>query len=608
MPAAMLIAARPPGLRDATAAEFDAVASAFPGRVRAMQEENAAADGLRARSWSHPAAMGRGPVADPATGSLLVVLGNPTRPDLLRRAVDAVPGVLLEECLVSFRSTVDSLSPPFALAFWDGRTRALHVAADRCGLQHVYVRVGVEGTVWLSSGLLPLVEILGGTVDPDAVAEWLAAGHFVGERTMFREVRKLGGDEDLRVDEQGVSVERRKPVAPLGSATDEDYRAAFLEALSASHRADGTISELTGGLDSRLVLAGHLAGGLRASTWTLGLPASAEQRTVRRLRRRVDFEHIVVAPEPGAAQRLPDLVAEMHELADGEVNALEYAPLLLAFEQLAERRNVSVSGAGGEIGRGYYYKAIDGSSGNGGVIDVEVLAGKLAGATRPVLAALPTGSNGVTALGPLRATIERQLAYTAGRPPDQQLDDFYIRGRMQRFGGRNVTTTGLFARQALPFFDNRLVQASLALAHDRKVDGRVVRAALEAWSPELSRVSLDSGVSVGPRSVRHPGRHVRWAAAMGRKVAVRYGGAAGQRLVAAPRQTLPWIEWAASPTLRSFIGDVLPPQRRIDALLDPDVTGAIVGRALTGGSLYPVGLLLTLELTLARVPSGASVR
>jgi asparagine synthase (glutamine-hydrolysing) len=574
--------------------EFEGVAGAFPGRTDGLATSERRTTACRVRAWAAPGERPSG-AHDPETGSWIESVGNPTR-----SAGAGEAGAILHACLASVGDAHDGLSPPFALVFADGRDGTVHVAVDRCGLQQLYLRRTGDGAVWIASSLLALAERLGPvTADRDAAAVWLAAGHHLSSRTLVHEIRKLEPGERLRLDAEGATTTAHwKPVLSHG-AVDEDYRSAMLAAVRAGHDGDGTAFELTGGLDSRLLLAACLTAGLPARTWTLGSPESAELRTVRKLQRRAGFEHLAVTVPEDAAARLPELVSEMHALADGEVNALEYAPLLLAFEALEGRRTVSVSGSGGEIARGYYYGAL-----RGGAIDVALMVKKLSSATGAVTATMRRDVF-PDPLAPLRTEVEGILARSPAHGPEGRLDDFYVRARMQRFGGRNISTTGVFCRQALPYFENRVVEASLALPASRKQDGRVVRDALAVWTPSLARIPLDSGIAVSPRSWREPLTQLRWSVAMGRKALARYGGQAGRLLSAQPPDPVPWDSLRASPGFHEFVRSLLPPEgSRVHAVLEPAATTALVERSLAGGPMYPLGLVLTLELTLRRLAPG----
>jgi asparagine synthetase B (glutamine-hydrolysing) len=590
MAAAALLIWRRDGLRPENGDQFERVAGAFPSTVRGMQAQDLRRDRSLLRTWSHPAAFAVGPVTDGA-GGWLTVTGNPSRTGLGEG--QAALTRLLAECSANVDRTLATLSPPYALLF--GNRTELTVAVDRCGLQHLYVREQRDGSVWIASSALALAT-LGATFDPDAAAEWLAAGHFVSERTFAREIRKIGPGEVLRLARDGCRA-RPGPASEVARRTGDDrYRAALLAAIGAADRDRGLAAELTGGLDSRLLHAGRQAAGVDATAWTIGEPESADLRTVARLRRTAAFPHVAVAVDGGAAQ-LAQRAVEMHELSDGEVNALEYAPLLFAFDRLRPEVQVSLSGAGGEIGRAYYHAAIKPDSSG---IDVDKLVRKLSGATRPAVHSL-SRERFSEPLEPLRRAVVGALARSAG-PPDVRLDDFYIRARMQRFGGRNTSTTGLFWRQALPFFDNEVVDATLALPRERKRQSAAVRAAIADWAPAFARVPLDSGIAVAPLSWRAPGTMLRWSAAMGRKAATRYGGRPARRLVRPPADATPWEAVRASTGFRDLIGDTLlaPSGARVDELMEPLRVRALARDALAGGPLYPIGLVLTLELTLRR--------
>jgi asparagine synthetase B (glutamine-hydrolysing) len=585
MPAALVLAFRAAGRNAALDDAFERVAAGFPARVRGFDVDDHADERMRVRAWSHERSVGAG--IERRGAAWAIVLGNPTHPDLTGAA--DVPARVLDRGV----DGLDALSPPYAIAL-GGEDGAVHLGVDRCGLQHVYLHEQPDGTFWASSCLLALAEVVGGEIDADAVAEWLAVGHFISERTMVRGIRKLGAGERLRLDRDGVKSVARWRAEPAPPATDEDYRAAFLAAVRAGHGHAETAAELTGGLDSRLVLAARLRAGLPLLSWTIGDPDSAEVRTIRRLQRAVPFEHVAAQVD---GDSLVDAVLEMHALADGEVNAVEYAPMLLAFPASRGRWAVSMSGSGGEIARAYYYAAI-----KNGRLDHRGLAHKLSSATEPVVAALGR-DRFPDPHRPLMDTIEAFLASGADGTPELAAEDVYIRGRMQRFAGRNTTTTGYFFQQALPYFDNHVIVASLGLPTERKAaNGAVVRDALAAWAPMLARIPLDSGIAVAPRSWRRPSTQARWGAAMGRKALVRYGGRAGRMVARSAPAPVSWERLRSEPRFHELVRDTLPARgARIHELLEPQKTTALIDAALAGGNLYSLGQLLTLELTFRRL-------
>jgi hypothetical protein len=596
------------GSLEADASRFEAVANAFPRRVRGMESRDVAGAHVRGRVWSHRSNRGSGVTEDPATGSWLALVGNPTRADLGELNGEEMGQRLLEGCLVQGPAALASLSPPFAAVFFDARAGRTHVTTDRLGFQHLYLLREPGSGVWLSSSSLALARSFATSLDTEAAAEWLAIGHFVSQRTFFHGISKLGCGERLEVEVgEARTLGEWEPTERAWGGEDalDAFVEAFLSAVESCAQGPGIASELTAGIDSRLVLAALLRLELPFLSWTVAQPRWDELRTIAQLRRHVDFPHYVAEVGPDFAGRLPELVLEMHELADGESNALSYAHLLVAFEQLEGRRDVSISGTAGEIARGFYYSVLGAQDRNVRGVSLESVVSKTTRPTRPlhgrfrseVMPDPPAAAADV-----LRTFIEKSPC----RSPVGILEDLYLRGRLQRFAGRNFTMTGHFCRQALPYFDNALVELVMALPTETKRDGWVVRKALRQLSPTLASVPLTAGAPVEPSTSKlNLAASFRRSLALGRRAAARYGGPMGRRMLGRSIENLPGRYARESTAFRDFASDLLlSPDAKLEEYIEPVQTRAVMDRALAGGSLFPLGLLLTLELTLRTVQQG----
>jgi hypothetical protein len=579
---------------DADDARFERVVAAFPGRIRALRSASIRGGEARILVWTHEHPHATGLLETP-DDRWVAAVGNPTsRESSGSRTPDAF-GVLAEHVLGGAPAT-PRFSPPFATVCRSGPS-TYDVEVDRAGLQHLYFRPEGSDGAWIASSSLALAAAGRALVDLDGVAEWLAVGHFLSDRTLLRGVRKLGCGERLRLGPDGVS--RRGPWAPdpAGTATELEYAQAVLEAVGACSAPPGTETELTGGLDTRLVLAAQASLGLPLDTWTVSAPGSGELRTIERLQARIPFAHRLVPVRPEFADALPELVEELHGLSDGEVSALEYVPLLLAFDANGRAgMSASVTGSGGEIARGFYYSALH--RGGREVRDdalrrmVTAYAARIHRDLRREVVPEPDH--------PVDEVIERFLASSPGRTADRVLDDFYLRTRMQRFGGRNITTTGLFYRQAAPFFDNRLVDVALGLPLEAKEGGRATRRTIAALLPAASAVALDSGIPVPPPTWRRPWTRAARPISLVRKGLTRYGGRVGSAVARSAPAAVPWDAVQAHAGFRDFARDVLlSPSARIRDLVEPCAIESRCHAGLDHGALYPLGLLLTLELTLS---------
>lgn len=590
---------------DADAGEaFRRVGNAFPRHVRGLTAEDITDSGVRLRVWSDA---GRSPAVarDAGSGAWLAIAGNPTRSDLRSLSQQGVMGRLLEECLRDGPEALDGISPPFVAVF-RGPRENVTVTVDRCGIQHAYVHEDSGGRAWVTSSSLSVAAALGLPLDVDGLSEWLAVGHFIDGRTFFRGMRKLGSGERIRLDGPRTQSLSSWAPEPGGAATSASYRCSFLESLGACYRDEPVAAELTGGLDTRLLLAGQLTLGLPGFSWTIGQPGCDELVTIAKLKPRASFDHHPVAVGNDLAVRIGALAEEMHILSDGEVNALEYAPLLIAFDDLRDRRTISITGSGGENARGFYFRVLKRGGDRVRGVPVDALFHQVTKFTagirsllRPELVAFPDAA--------AQTAIHDFVTSSPGGTAEAILEDFYIRARMQRFAGRNITTTGLFCRQGLPFFGNDLVDVTTALPVEAKRDGRVVREAIMALQPQLASVPLDTGVPVPPPSVRRPDVAVRRTLSLARRALVKFGGPVGHALAARPPETIPWDAVRTAPEFREFLHDrLLGPDARVADLFKDGAVDAQVRSAVNGGSLYPVGLLLTIELTLRRLAAGAS--
>jgi len=579
---------------------FERAAAEQPQRVRAMDELRYEDAHCLIRLWSGPHARAdhvQG--VDESNQVLLAFIGNPTLRD------GAGWRDLLTECASTGAGCLERVWPPFGAFLRDGAIDALTIAADRSGLQQIYVREGPHGSVWASTSAFALAT-LGATLDVEAAVEWATAGHFLTGRTFFREIRVLGCGEMLQL-RPGKSPASSVWSPSAVDSTTAEYRQALADAVETySAPEDGLFFELTGGLDSRLLLAMRLRSGAPTRTWTVGRPDDVEMRTIRRLQRVAPFDHLLLSPDDAFAAELPTLIDEMHSLASGEANVLVYTSLLVAFRGLEAVRRTSVTGSNGELARGFYWRAVAGRDERSQVrgVSVDALLRKIfreSGGLRAVFRPeVPDSEETV------RGIVTKFLEASPLATPQGILDDFYLRTRMRRFAGRNISTTSLFCAQGVPYFAPTVVDAVLGLPPELKEDGRIVREAIVELSPGLASVPLGSGEAVPPASLAHPTRALRRAVGLGRKGFARYGGNLGRRIAHAPAESMPFREVAQDAAFRDFVGDLLlTPDARSLALFDRAGLTGFVEASLAGGSLSPLGLALTIELTLRRFRLGA---
>jgi asparagine synthase (glutamine-hydrolysing) len=151
----------------------------------------------------------------------------------------------------------------FAFVLWDSRRRRLFAARDRFGKKPlVYVHAG--GALWIASEIQALA--VGGaplgSVDRDALADYLSLLYIPAPRTIWANARKLPAGNFLLADTTGVQVRRYwSPPMPGGmqaSPPDAADRTRELleESVRLRLRSDVPIGVLlSGGVDSSVVTA-----------------------------------------------------------------------------------------------------------------------------------------------------------------------------------------------------------------------------------------------------------------------------------------------------------------------------------------------------------------
>lgn len=172
-------------------------------------------------------------------------------------------------------TALGQLNGVFAVVYHDPKRPRVVAAVDRYGFAPLFY-ASVGQTLLVASELKAIAAVTRLSPDPAAYGSFFYIGHMLGDQTLFAEVKVLGPGEYLEwTPTRGATVHRywdiaTSPKAGSWNATTQEVTAAFSLAVSRRMRPECCDTVLlSGGLDSRLILATLLTQGYRPRLLTL---------------------------------------------------------------------------------------------------------------------------------------------------------------------------------------------------------------------------------------------------------------------------------------------------------------------------------------------------
>jgi hypothetical protein len=264
---------------------------------------------------------------------------------------------LLETYLRKGDLPLDSLEGSYALACWDSRRQRGVAAADHAATARLYY-IEADGGLYATTNALGLARALGLALDREGVADYLARGTLAAPVTLYEGLRRLNVGEriDYRAD-RGASVSvqwlayreparfrnRREAAEHLAAVLSDRVRR-FAVALPPA------VTDLSGGLDSRLVLLAGAHCGARLDPVVWGSEWLPDVRIARELASSLDVPLRHLSAEACADCRItPEVRRQLTALTGGDINFHGPHHLWLLHQQLDGQYGIHLSGFGGEL-------------------------------------------------------------------------------------------------------------------------------------------------------------------------------------------------------------------------------------------------------------------
>jgi hypothetical protein len=480
---------------------------AFERACAAFAESQALPEQARVRQGAaYAAKFGRHfapatPAAEDARG-WVVAAGTWHHPDLSRPGDTAG---LLGLLGAHGADVLERLEGMYAVVWHDAASDTLTAATDLLGRLHLFEAEHGDG-VLLATSATACAAVAGSDPDPVAVSEFLASGNFYEDRTAFARVRRLPGGRVFRY-RAGRRVETsQQRLLPCAGADGPDARetidrllAAFDAGLGAFLPAyDHPLADLTGGMDSRLVVGLMQRAGASFDVTVSGAATHPDVRTAGKLAGRLGLRlvHETDTVKKAAAASFPT-VMRAAALTDGRYDPIEYASILASHEPHAQKWSASFNGSGGEMFRNYWWSGATALR-----TDLDPVAHavrRFAGTA--VAPPFLKPEHRREAGAHFREVVSRSLAARAGEPFHSQMDHVYLDLRMQCWQGAIASATNRLWPNLSPLLWAEPLKVLFAAPPGLRAGGRLVFSILERFPRTYRTTPLETGLpAMAPRA------------------------------------------------------------------------------------------------------------
>ena len=379
------------------------------------------------------------------------------------------------------------LDGQFAAVKVDLQNLELDVLTDPLGMEQVYVHH--HGPTVVVSNSVRLIERTCGltAIDEIGASLFLSLGWVGGDRTLRESVRVLPGGYLHRWKSNGSCTSMaylpRTSLARLSQGREElrvdELAQGFTSMLRAlSDRVAPLGCGLTGGRDTRVVVAAVIASGVPASFVTMGSTESADVRIATKIAEAFHLTHRVGYPQGVVTDRWEEGARRLVRQTDGMVNLWQVANSISQVQQI-ENLPLSLWGVAGEIASAPYYRLLN--------LPLTLSNSQMLRTFLSSLVARDTEllkeETRQLALQSVRETCEGFL--DDGFEPQAVPEAFYVYDRVTRWVGANIRKASPVCDMFTPFCTIPYIEAAYSIPLPDRIAGRLHTELIRATTPSL---------------------------------------------------------------------------------------------------------------------------
>jgi asparagine synthase (glutamine-hydrolysing) len=402
----------------------------------------------------------------------------------------------------------------FCAIIWDPRNRRVMITNDRFGMRPLYYAT-LPGKMLLASEIKSLLTDPSVSRAPDrqGIAQFLAFGQFLGDSTLLESVRAVPAaawftysldDDHLLEDRYWHSGELANQSQRSDAETLDAIDHAFEQAVA--RRTDGTKNlgiSLSGGLDSRTILACVDPTATPITSVSMGIEGSLDHRCAERMAQIVKCRHHSCFLNNDVLLKYEEQLRQMVRMTDGHFlsqGIMQYT--LPAYRELGIE--VLLRGHAGELmhlDKAYSFSHDPAAMALTGEAELEswlmrhlsnFMIGEL---DAPMFA----DSAGGELEGLARASLRQVMSDSRSvAPAVQRISHIFVTQRLRRETALSMVEFGSLVETRMPFLDNDLVDLLLRVPPRLKwadrIQSHILRRRLPAF---MDVVNANTGMRVG---------------------------------------------------------------------------------------------------------------
>jgi len=395
------------------------------------------------------------------------------------------------------------LDGAFALTLVDRRRHQVALATDSFGSFPLYWHADRAGLVF-GSQLRRVIRTIGQrpSLSMRAVADFVTLGFVLGNKTLAADIAVLEPGTVLFYDWTTGELSRRRYFDPVtlfkGPRPDRDqYVARLTESFrtAVEHATAGPHVyglALSGGLDSRVVLAAADGRAAEMRTYTVGVPGCADQAIAAQLSRIAGTQHEFLALDEGYVSDFAARQARMVELTDG-LYVSHGLTEMLVLEYLAQTGiQVLLRGHGGELAKTSLAWPLHTDDRIYRLTDQAAFVDYMTTRANYVTPNLPLtnlfSAEPAHLGGPGMSASLRDLVEAVPLSPPELCSYLYLREHHRRFTVPSLELFRTAVEVRLPFMDRAFLQVLLSAPPEWHDDTSLHRALGRGRNPALMRV------------------------------------------------------------------------------------------------------------------------